>query len=218
MMSTRISPVDTGADRGRHAVADLCREVRQARLDRGISQLELGRAVAMSDTWVSRIERGLVVDVTLQQISLLLAAVGLQLSARAYPAGSPIRDEAHAALLERLHLRLHRSLRWTTEVPLPIPGDLRAWDAMIRHPDWRVGIEAETRPRDAQALKRRLSLKQRDGQVDAVVLLLIASRYNRAFLRADAEGFAALFPVPARRALKLLAAGAAPGGNAIVLL
>ncbi len=199
-------------------MADLCREIREARRDRGVSQVSLGQAAGLSGTWVSRIERGLARDLTIRQASLLLAAVGLRLSARAYPAGSPIRDAAHAALLERARSRMHRSLRWATEVPLPLSGDLRAWDATVTGSSWRIGLEAETRPRDLQAIKRRLALKQRDGGVDAVLLVLLDSRHNRDLVRADADALAEQFPVPGRRALELLAAGAAPGGSAIVLL
>src|SRR5687767_7545326 len=112
-----------------------------------------------------------------------MASVGLRLHARAYPDAAPIRDIAHARLLQRFRMGLHRSLRWATEVPLPIRGDLRAWDGLVMGPAWRVGVEAETRPRDAQALKRRVLLKARDGEVDAVVLLLLDSRHNRQLLR-----------------------------------
>lgn len=180
--------------------------------------MEVSRAVRMSRTWVSRIERGLVPDLTFEQGAMLLAAVGLRLSARVYPAGQPIRDAAHTALLERLHAQLHRSLRWATEVPLPIANDLRAWDATIRGVGWLVGVEAETRPRDLQALKRRLALKARDGGVDAVLLVLLDSRHNRQLVRAEADDLAGSFPLPGRRALELLAAGVAPGANALVLL
>ena len=40
---------------------------------------------------------------------------------------------------------------WKTEVPLPIPGDQRAWDATTELWRLRVGIEAETGPSDLQA-------------------------------------------------------------------
>ena len=122
--------------------------------------------------------------------------MGLDLSIRAYPGGRPLRDAAHAALLERLHRRVHRSLGWATEVPLPITGDLRAWDALIRGEDWRCGVEAETRPRDLQALERRLTLKLRDGGVDWLVLLLLDSRHNRALVREHGEQLATAVPAP----------------------
>jgi transcriptional regulator with XRE-family HTH domain len=217
-MSSRSTAFDVGADTARAVVADLCREIRRARQDRGVSQDALGRAVGMSGTWVSRIERGLVADLSIRHASLLLSAVGQRLAARAYPAGSPIRDAAHTALLDRLRHRIHRSLCWALEVPLSLPGDLRAWDPTITGVGWRIGVEAETRPRDWQALTRRIALKQRDGDVDATLLVLPDSRHNRDLVRSEADALAEQFPVPGRRALELLGAGAAPGGNAIVLL
>lgn len=98
-------------------------------------------------------------------LAQLCALVGLDLAARAYPGGVPaLRDTRHGRLLNRFRVRLHRTLRWGTEVPLPNPGDQRAWDAMIRGEGWRYGTEAELNPIDGQALIRRLTLKTRDGQ------------------------------------------------------
>jgi hypothetical protein len=79
-------------------------------------------------------------------------------------------------------------------------------------------VEAETRPRDLQSLERRLALKLRDGDVDSLTLLLLESRHNRDFVRAHSGVLTARFPIPATRALALLAGGENPGGNAIVLL
>jgi hypothetical protein len=109
-------------------------------------------------------------------------------------------------------------------VPLPAPGDLRAWDALIRGVDpgtrdqWRVGIEAETRPNDLQALDRRLALKERDGGADWLILLLLASRHNRSLLAEHLPALQARFPLEGRRALELLGAGAPLGANAIIVL
>jgi transcriptional regulator with XRE-family HTH domain len=196
----------------------LTREARDGRLDRGLSQQAVADALGVTRSWISRLERGLVEELTIRQAATLLAATGLRLQARAFPDGAPIRDAAHTALLERFRTHLHRSVRWATEVPLPARGDLRAWDGLAVGPGWRLGVEAETRPRDVQAMKRRVLLKARDGEVDAVILVLLESRHNRDLVRADADGLAASFPLPAARALELLAAGVSPGGNAVVLL
>lgn len=206
-----------GADRARRTVAELTTETRRARVDRGLSQTEVGRAVGLSGPQVSRIERGLAPDVSIAVVCRLLAVVGLELSARA-SAGEPIRDQAHVALVARFREHLHRSLRWRAEVPLPVPGDLRAWDGLVSGAGWRVGIEAETRPTDLQALQRRLALKMRDGGVDALILVLADTRHNRTLLHAHGDELAQRFPVSGRRAMELLAAGAHPGGSAIALL
>jgi hypothetical protein len=126
-------------------------------------------------------ERGRVPNVSLLLLNRTAAVVGLDLSARLFPGGSPVRDAVHGGLLEELHGRCHSSLGWRTEVPLPTPGDQRAWDALIRGPDWREGVEAEMGPRDGQALARRLMLKQRDGSVAGVILLLPKTRRIRTF-------------------------------------
>jgi hypothetical protein len=156
--------------------------------------------------------------VALEDLIRLAAVVGLELSIRAYPTGSPVRDRAHAALLEKLRTRLHPDLRWRTEVPLPNAGDLRAWDAVVSDPAFRGAVEAETRARDGQELERRLALKQRDGGVDFLILLLADTRANRQFVRERRISLAAMFPVPGRVALDALEHARSPGGNSVVLL
>jgi transcriptional regulator with XRE-family HTH domain len=187
-------------------------------MDRGLSQHDVGRAVGLSAAQVSRIERGLAADVGIRHLSVLLAVVGLELSARAYPSGQPIRDTAHLQLLERLRSHLHPSLRLRTEVPMPGPGDPRAWDGLVVAPSWSEPVEAETRPTDLQALQRRLALKLRDSGFDQVLLVLLDSRHNRALVREFRSELADAFPIPGSRALELLAAGVQPGGSSVVLL
>lgn len=172
----------------------------------------------MSRSRESFIERGLASGAGIVQWSRLLSTVGLELSVHAYPTTNPIRDAAHAALLEQLHARLHPRLRWRTEVPMPIAGDLRGWDAMIRGDGWMIAVEAETRPRDLQALERRVALKQRDSGIEDTILLLKDSRNNRALARTYGDALHERFPVPGRRALELLTAGVFPGGSTLILL
>jgi hypothetical protein len=145
------------------------------------------------------------------------AGLGQELVVRPYPNGDPIRDAAHVALLERLRARRHASIRWQTEVPLPIPGDLRAWDATAIGRAFRAGVEAETRVRDVQALERRLSLKQRDGAMDLLILVVLDSRSNRHALRRAGDRIAERFPIPGPRALELLGAAVDPGGDTLIL-
>jgi hypothetical protein len=167
---------------------------------------------------VSRVERGRVPRLSIAEASAMLAAVGLDLVVRAVPGGDPVRDAGHAALLARFRARIHATLRWATEVPLPIPGDRRAWDAFVSGDDWRLGVEAEMRPNDLQALERRLALKLRDGGVDHVVLLLADTKDNRRLVWAHADALRARFPLPGHRAMALLAAGSPLPADALVLL
>lgn len=217
-MGSRERAVDTWAARGRTLTAQLLAELRNARLDRNLGEATVAAALGVSASQYSRIERGLTRGITIEQATVLLAAVGLDLAVRAFPAGQPLRDAGHVSLLDRFRARLHVSLRVRTEVPFPTPGDLRAWDVVVAGLDWRHGYEAETRPRDRQALERRLALKARDGDVDAVSLLLSDSRHNRDFLRIHGPVLRERFPVPSRHALQMLGAGSDPGAGSVILL
>jgi transcriptional regulator with XRE-family HTH domain len=194
------------------------RAVREARLEHDLSMAICAAAIGVSEATWSRLERGLSPALSIARLTEATAVVGLDAKVRAYPGGSPLRDQAHVDLLDRFRSRLDPRIRWATEVPLPIAQDQRAWDGLAMTSDVRIGVEAETRARDAQALKRRLEQKQRDGKVDRVVLLLADTRHNRSFLRAAGRGFTDAFPIPGAVALDRLAHGRDPGGNAIVLL
>lgn len=217
-MATKHRPAALGAARGRSILADLVSEARTARLDRGLSLADVGRAVGLSQPAMTRLEHGLLEDVGIIRMAQVLAVLGLELSARAYPGGQPLRDAGHARLLARFRALIHPSLGWATEVPLPIAGDRRAWDGMVRGPGWRYGTEAETHPTDAQALGRRTELKLRDGHVDGVLLVLPDTRHVRLFLTAAMDVLMPSFPVPGRRAIELLRAGIDPGGNSVIVL
>ena len=147
----------------------------------------------------------------------MAAAVGLELRLRAYPAGDAIRDVGQLRLLDRLKGRLRPLLGWSTEVPLPIPGDLRAWDGLIRGPSWRIAVNAETVLDDIQALERRLALKRRDGDVDHLILLVADTARNRRAIASAPASFADL-PLRTRQILAALRDGRDPGGSGIVIL
>lgn len=216
-MGSRERSIDIGAERARATLARLPADARAARLAAGLSQIDVARSLGLSRSQYSRIERGASPALSISLAIRLFAVLGHDLSVRAFPSGDPIRDAAHTALLERLRARCHQSIRWATEVPLPTAGDLRAWDATAI---WsvRVGIEAETRLRDLQALERRLARKQRDGGMDRLILLVLDSRSNRQVLQQHPDWATARFRIPGPRALELLGAAVDPGGDALILL
>lgn len=217
-MPTRERAVDRGTRRNRLLLAEIGRELRQARIGHGLSQGDAGRAARLSTSTVSRIEAGLRPRLPLLYLTQLAGVVGLELSLRAYPAGDGLRDAAHRELLERLRIRLAPGLGWRTEVPLPNPGDLRAWDALISGDGIRIAVEAETRATDGQALERRLALKKRDGGVDRLILLLADTRLNRRFAREAWPLLTERFPVPGREALRALGQGRDPAGDVLIFL
>ncbi len=167
---------------------------------------------------MSRIERGLNARVTLFDLARLHAVVGLDLSVRSYPGGQPIRDAAHVALLTDFRSALHRSIGWSTEVPLSTRGDARAWDGFLRTPDWRYGVEAETAPNDSQGLVRRIQLKQRDSHVDGVMLILRPTRQTQALLSAALPTLLNAFPIDGDQAMASLRGGNDPGGSAVIIV
>jgi transcriptional regulator with XRE-family HTH domain len=193
-------------------------EIRAARIAAGLSLRDVGRSVGLHHTLAGRIERGLYPAVTLTQLACLCAAVGLDFSARAYVGGDPIRDAGHVRLLQRLRANLHPSLGWQTEVPLPARGDQRAWDAVVSRGSNRMGVEAETVLSDVQAQTRRAMLKQRDGGLHPLVILVADTRHNRDSLAECRESLREAFPLDTRRILHDLRAGKIPERNGILRL
>ncbi len=190
-------------------------DIAVARRAAGLSQETVGSAGGISASPESRIERGATRQVDPMVLAAIGAVVGLDVRLRAFPAGDAIRDAGKNRLLERM--RVHPMLGWRTEVPLPIEGDLRAWDAVIRDPGWRLLIEAETVLADIQATERRLALKQRDGGEDHVLLLLADTATNRRALTAAPGAFAASL-LRTREILTGLGRGDDPGAGGIVIL
>jgi transcriptional regulator with XRE-family HTH domain len=217
-MSTKMRPVDRATASAREQSARAGREIRIARTGRGLSLRSIGAATGLSESVVSRIERGLHARVTVYDLARLHAAVGLEISVRSYPGGQPIRDAAHVALLDDFRRGLHASIAWSTEVPLTIHGDTRAWDGFVRTSAWRYGIEAETAPNDCQALIRRVRQKVRDSDVDGVILVLRPTRQTRDFLSASLSTLLHAFPLNGESARAALRAGEDPGGSAVIVV
>jgi transcriptional regulator with XRE-family HTH domain len=213
-------------DRARRVVdRDLIKlgeELRSARIGAGLSLRFVGGRAGLSATQVMRIERSLVPNVSYRQVARIGVVVGLDVRLRAYPGPDPIRDAPQAKVLGRLALRLDVRLKFRHEVPLPIAGDLRAWDGWISGfldpMDAGLPVDAETRLYDVQALLRRLALKARDAGVEHVLLVVADTKSNRQAVAAAADLLRATFPVSGRRALAALAAGRHPGGSALIFL
>lgn len=216
-MANRTRGVDEAQRASRRLLAELGGELRSARLSRGLRQIDVARAAGSSHSHVSRVEGGLR-DAGLADLARHGAVVGLRLRARFYPSGGGLRDAAQLDLLRRFRARIGNRWSWQLEAPLPIPGDLRAFDAMLRNPQTSVAVEAITRLHDVQAQLRAAQLKQRDGEADRLVILLKASDANRAALGSARDLLATAFPLGTRATLAALAAGDDPGHNGIVLL
>jgi transcriptional regulator with XRE-family HTH domain len=192
--------------------------MRSTRLAVGRSQDVIAHAAGMSPAQYGRLERGEIRHPTIDQLCRACAALGLDLVVRSFPAGDPVRDAAHLRLLGLLRAELHPSLAWRTEVPLPLAGDPRAWDACISGEAESAAVEAETRLGDIQDLDRRVALKQRDGGMERVILLVAATPRNRETLLATREALRPRFPLDSRAVLAALRSGRLPPAGGIVLL
>ena len=218
-MGSKQRAADAGAERARCISIDLGNELRRARQQYGLSQTVVGRAAGLSPSQVSRIERAQTKSLSIRQAGRLLSVVGLELSARAYPSGPPIRDAAHRALLDRFRARLGSGVWCRFEVPVGRPGDRRSWDTVIAVAGARIAVEAETRPRDVQELQRRLASMMRDDpSISSLILLLSDTRHNRALVRDHGEVMRADLSLPASAILADLAEGRNPGGSGVVLI
>jgi transcriptional regulator with XRE-family HTH domain len=195
----------------------LAGELVNARITGGLSLREVARKLGISVDRLKRAERGDPNVLTIDLAARIAPVVGLRLAASLHPYGDPVRDRAHLALLERFRSRLHPSLSWRTEVPMPIAGDLRGADGVIGGGVGTILVEAETRLTDLQAAERKAMLKQRDLGADRLILLIADTPNNRKVLDLHPE-LRQRFPVRTRKALAALARGEDPGGDCLVIL
>ncbi|MEX2183293.1 MAG: helix-turn-helix transcriptional regulator [Chloroflexota bacterium] len=197
---------------------DALAEFRVARVERGISQQRVAVAIGRSDAWVSWTETGGNGSLSVVDLFAMLACVDREGALRVHPGGGGLRDEGQARVLTQFHSLIAPTWAWRTEVGMPIPGDLRAWDVVIRDLACTIGVDAETRLRDLQALDRRVMLKQRDSGVHRAIILVPSTRTNRDALRSAGPDALANYPIPSPVALRALRDGRDPGGNAVIVL
>jgi transcriptional regulator with XRE-family HTH domain len=186
-MPGRESVATVGAKRSRLLRTRLADELATARLAAGLSVREVARRVGVSAARIERAERGDSGSLTIDLAARIAPVVGLLLAATLHPYADPVRDRAHLALLDRFRRRLHPSLRWRTEVPMPIAGDLRTGDAVITGRFGTILIEAETRITDIQAVERKAAVKQRDLAADRLILLVADTPNNRQVIELHPE-------------------------------
>jgi len=206
-----------GARQARKLLQDVGIELRAARVSAGYSQSHVAAAAGLSQARVSRIERAQSAPARIDELAVQCAALGLRLSLKVYPEGSPVRDAGQLRLLARFRSRLGLRFRWRSEVPIGGSGDLRAWDVQLDGPG-SIGVDAETRLTDMQAVQRRCEAKLRDSGVDRLILLVGASRHNRRVLADHREALRSTFPADTPEVMAALRRGSLPGSNGIVLL
>jgi transcriptional regulator with XRE-family HTH domain len=216
-MPAREGQLGQGHRRTRRLVRELGVAARDARLRLGRSQADVAADVGISRAYYGRIERGEVRDLRLGLASRICAVLGLDLVLRTYSSGVSVRDVAHLKLLGRFERQVSPPFRVTNESPISGGPHGRAWDRRLSGPV-SVGVEAETRLGDIQALEREMVAKQHDSNVQRMILAVRDTRHNRLVLRAVRPQLRATFPLGTREVLDSLRAGSDPGANGIVIL
>ena len=218
-MANRVPAVGEARRAIRRRLGTLTEDLREARLAAGLSQLEIARALGLSDSQIGRFERGEQGSVAIEDVAVFAAAVGLKLSINLYPIGGRLRDARQLQMIERYRqLTVEGGWRIGLEVPVGGPGDLRAFDLVLTRGLVVVAHEFVSRLRDVQAQIRPLMLKQRDAAVERLVLVVAASHGNR---RAVVEAGTVLrgqFPVGTKATLAAIRAGRDPGANGLVFV
>lgn len=201
----------------RRQLVELLDEVHERRLMSGATQAGLGESIGVSRSLIGTLERDELEDPGVIQLARVAAAVGLDLSLRAFPNSSVLRDTAQLRILNRLRAECHPSLSWTLEAPVA-PGDPRAFDALIgRRPD-AAAVEAISRLRDSQRQVRPIQAKIEASGLPAVILVIAATRGNRTALHEAGRQLRDAFPLGPRAVLALLRNGEVPRQNGIVIL
>ncbi len=197
-------------------------ELREARIAAGLSQQALADHIGCSQPTYWRIEDRPGDRISVVRLSEMASLLGLELAVRLYPAGDPIRDKGQQALAKRFGALLSPRWQVTTETLLPMPGDLRSWDKLLRltgpaHSQL-VGADLETRIRDIQALVRRTRLRERDGGVDVILIVLSDSATNRRMVDELRVALGPDYATSPRILLRALRTGEQLPGSGVILI
>jgi transcriptional regulator with XRE-family HTH domain len=210
--------VQQGRRRGERLIRELADELRDARLAAGITQRDVAAAVGLSGSSLSRIERGRQPMPGLVVAAAMARIVGLDLSVRCFPAAGRLRDAAHVALVRRFLAQLHHAVVRTIEAPIPLDRDQRAWDVLLSMGPVTIGVAAETRLRDIQALLRREQAKQRDAGVTHLLLVVADTHANRQAMREARDLLTVSGLIGPRAVMSALRHGRDPGSSGWVLI
>ena len=217
-MPTRTRMLDEARRVWRRTALEIGDELRTGRHIMGITQTQLGAAIGASPSEISRRELGRSRRLTGQKLAMHVAAVGLRLSVKLFPIGGGIRDAAQARYIAAFVARISRLWKVTLEAPIPLAGDLRAVDVLLRSDRALMAVEVITRLTDLQAQIRAAQLKARDIGATRLLLIVAGTHANRNALAAARPALLNSFDLDSRRLLVDLTAGRDPGRDGIIVL
>jgi len=219
-MPTRETKVDRVQERADAQTKRFADEVRNARLNLGLSQAVVADRADIDRADWSRIERGKQPRITFGLACEMAAAVGLDFVVNLYRSDTVLRDHAHVRLLMDLRGLLGPGWSWRYEVPVGRAPDQRAWDAVAVHDQTglSIRIEAETNLRDIQATLRRIEAKRVADGTPRLLLAIRDSHRNRDAIKEADEILGATFPAAPRTGLAKLRLGNDPGADLLVMV
>ena len=109
----------------------------------------------------------------------------------------------------------------TDETLLPGAGEQRAWDKLLRLTDatrYLVGADIESRVWDVQAIVRRTRGRERDGQVDHILIVLADTAHNRRVADELRDGLGPDYASSSRRITAALRRGERLPGSGVILI
>lgn len=199
-------------------------EIMGARRARGWSQRELADRAGVSQSIVSRVERGWT-GASVELLCHLTTALGLDFSARVYPAdGVMVRDERQLQLIRMIAARAGPVWRASVEAPVsPDPSDHRAIDLVLGSGVEVCAIEVERDLRDFQAqfradLLKRDVLAQRESRPVRFILALPENRRLRTLMRSFAPVISMTLPASSRHIWACIHSGRPVGADGLLWL
>ncbi len=199
-------------------------EVRTTRQALGWTQLELSGRSGVSQSVVSRLERGSA-EASIGVLCALTMPMGLELNARIFPAnGVTVRDERQLNLVRYIVERA--SPLWQTRIEArvtPDPSDSRGIDLVLGSSLEILAIKVERDLADFQAQLRR-NLAKRDmlatheSRPVRFILALPDTRRLRGIIRDNEALIARTLPVSSRRIWASIRAGRSVGSNGLLWL
>ena len=134
-----------------------------------------------------------------------------------FPGSARLRDSTQ---LERINAYRRLAAGWgwssTIEDPLPLTGDLRAFDLVLHSGRVRIAHEFVSRLHDLQAQVRPILRKQRDAGVGSLVVVVKDTMENRRLHREAGRALDDHFPLSPRDLLQSIRHRRDPGANGIL--
>lgn len=212
--------------RGRERAIQVARRIgvglRDARRRAGLRQVDIAERAGISQSFCSRLERGLVTSVSLETLAACAEAVGHQLAAflELAPGATPPRDIEHLRR-QRLVIETATGGGWRAipEAALPDDGPRpRSIDVLLRRPTRRETAVVEIVDyladvgdaiRNLEAKELAIANREPGGTV-AGLLLVRRTRRNRQVVSDLHPLFAARYPGPSSAWLRALRDPTAP--------